>query len=197
MPDPSDPVLRLILGDDPPARLDKALARDVPEDAALSRSRLSRMIDDGAVSRAGLVLDAKARVAAGDVIDIRLDPPESVETLAEDIPLAVVYEDADLIVIDKPAGMVVHPAVGSPRGTLVNALLHHCGESLSGIGSTRKPRACWWSRNPTAPIMGWRPSSRLIPSTAITLRWSTACRMPPPPGCAASRASGSKPAAWS
>lgn len=139
MSDPSSTVLRVVLADDPPGRLDKALARDVPEEAALSRSRLARLIADGAVTRNGAVLGARDKVAEGEIIEIVLGEPETVETLAEDIPLAVVWEDADLIVIDKPAGMVVHPAVGNPRGTLVNALLHHCGDTLSGIGGERRP----------------------------------------------------------
>ena len=99
-----------------------------------------RMIAEGAVSRDGeAVLDPKAKVAEGQVFVVRLDPAVEVETLAEDIPLAVVWEDGDLIVIDKPAGMVVHPAPGSPSGTLVNALLAHCGATLSGIGGERRP----------------------------------------------------------
>lgn len=128
------------IGAAPPARLDKALARDVPEEADLSRTRLARLIADGAVRRAGEVLaDPKARVAEGDEITLTLAAPAVVETLAEAIPLSVVWEDGDLIVIDKPAGMVVHPAPGSPSGTLVNALLAHCGDSLSGIGGERRP----------------------------------------------------------
>ena len=99
-----------------------------------------RMIAEGAVSREGVeMLDPKAKVAEGQVYVVRLDPAVEVETLAEDIPLAVVWEDGDLIVIDKPAGMVVHPAPGSPSGTLVNALLAHCGDTLSGIGGERRP----------------------------------------------------------
>tara|TARA_R110002124_G_scaffold47362_1_gene141074 strand:- start:5384 stop:6343 length:960 start_codon:yes stop_codon:yes gene_type:complete len=116
------------------------LARDVPEAAALSRTRLARLIGEGAVTRGGVpVTDPKSKVAEGDVIEIALQPAEEVDTIAEDIPLTVVYEDAALIVIDKPAGMVVHPAPGSPKGTLVNALLHHCGDSLSGIGGEKRP----------------------------------------------------------
>ncbi len=111
----------------------------MPEEAALSRSRLARLIADGAVTRDGAALGAKDKVAEGEIIEIRLGAPEPVETAAEDIPLVVVWEDADLIVIDKPAGLVVHPAAGNPRGTLVNALLHHCGDSLSGIGGERRP----------------------------------------------------------
>lgn len=131
--------MRVTLAGDPPARLDKALARDVPEAAALSRSRLAKLIESGAVTRAGEVLEARSRTAEGDVIEIEIGAPEEVETLAEDIPLNVVWEDGDLIVIDKPAGMVVHPAVGNPRGTLVNALLFHCGNSISGIGGEKRP----------------------------------------------------------
>ena len=133
-------TLTVIIGEDAPARLDKALAAAVPEEAALSRSRLMRTIAEGAVSREGVaVTDPKAKVAEGEVYQLRLDPAAEVETRAEAIPLAVVWEDSDLIVIDKPVGMVVHPAPGSPSGTLVNALLHYCGDSLSGIGGERRP----------------------------------------------------------
>jgi 23S rRNA pseudouridine1911/1915/1917 synthase len=133
-------MLALTIGPDAPPRLDKALAALVPEQAALSRSRLMRMIAEGAVLLDGVaVTDPKAKVAEGQIYEIRLEPAVDVETLAEDIPLTVVYEDGDLIVIDKPAGMVVHPAPGSPTGTLVNALLFHCGDTLSGIGGERRP----------------------------------------------------------
>jgi 23S rRNA pseudouridine1911/1915/1917 synthase len=133
-------TLSVMIGEDAPLRLDKALAAAVPEAAALSRSRLMRMIAEGAVSRAGVaVTDPKAKVTEGEVYLVRLDPAAAVETLAEDIALTVIWEDDDLIVIDKPAGMVVHPAPGSPSGTLVNALLAHCGDSLSGIGGERRP----------------------------------------------------------
>lgn len=132
--------LQVTIAVNPPDRLDKALARDVPEEAALSRSRLARLIADGAVSRGEEALtDTKARVAEGDILTIRIDAPEVTETLAQDIPLVVIWEDEDLIVIDKPAGMVVHPAPGSPDRTLVNALLHHCGDTLSGIGGEKRP----------------------------------------------------------
>lgn len=83
--------------------------------------------------------DPKARVTEGDMFDLILGPAEEVETLPEAIALPVIWEDADLIVIDKPAGMVVHPAPGSWSGTLVNALLHHCGDTLSGIGGEKRP----------------------------------------------------------
>ena len=134
-------IIHVTLPDGSPPRLDKALARAVPEDAALSRSRLQVLIATGAVCReAGeVVTDAKAKVAAGDVWVITV--PEAVEgrVEAQDIPLVVIYEDDALIVVDKPAGMVVHPAPGAWDGTLVNALLHHCGDSLSGIGGEKRP----------------------------------------------------------
>jgi 23S rRNA pseudouridine1911/1915/1917 synthase len=137
---PSCDVVTVTIGDAPPDRLDKALARDVPEAAALSRSRLARLLAEGAVTRDGVaVTDPKARVAVGEVYAIRVDPAAETATQAEDIPLSVVWEDADLIVIDKPVGMVVHPAPGSYGGTLVNALLHHCGDTLSGVGGERRP----------------------------------------------------------
>lgn len=121
-------------------RIDKALARSVPEEAALSRTRLMKMIAEGAILRAGEpVTDPKTKVEDGEEILLLLEPPASVETLAEDIPLDILYEDEDLIVVNKPVGMVVHPAPGTPRGTLVNALLHHCGDTLSGIGGERRP----------------------------------------------------------
>jgi 23S rRNA pseudouridine1911/1915/1917 synthase len=135
-----DGVLSVVISAAATDRLDKALARAVPEKAALSRSRLARMIADGAVSLHGApVTDAKARVVAGETYTLRLDPADSVDTLAENIPLTVVWEDDDLIVIDKPAGLVVHPAPGTPTGTLVNALLAHCGDTLSGVGGERRP----------------------------------------------------------
>lgn len=132
--------VQVIIGPNPPARLDKALARDVPEAAELSRSRLARLIAEGAVARAGLaVTDQKARVAEGEVYDISVEAAVESHMGPEDIPLDVIWEDTDLIVINKPAGMVVHPAPGTPAGTLVNALLHHCGDSLSGVGGEKRP----------------------------------------------------------
>ena len=112
----------------------------MPEGAALSRTRLARLIAAGCVRVNGQVAaDAKARVTEGDLVEIALPEAAPVETRAEAIALSVLHEDAELIVVDKPAGMVVHPAPGSPGGTLVNALLHHCGDTLSGIGGARRP----------------------------------------------------------
>ncbi len=133
--------LRLRLGDAPAVRLDKALAAAVPEGSGLSRSALARLITEGAVSRPdGTVLgDPRMRVWPGEELVLRLDPPRPDRAAPEAIPLAIVFEDAHLIVVDKPAGMVVHPAPGAASGTLVNALLAHCGGSLSGIGGVARP----------------------------------------------------------
>ena len=133
-------ILSITISADPPRRLDKALARDVPEAASLSRTRLVRLISDGAVTRAGVVLsDPKAKVAEGDVLEIAVPPAEEYDVVAQDIPLDVIWEDEDLIVVNKRPGMVVHPAPGSRDGTLVNALLHHFGGALSGVGGEKRP----------------------------------------------------------
>ncbi|WP_209595903.1 RluA family pseudouridine synthase [Ruegeria sp. HKCCSP351] len=125
---------------DPPPRLDKALSRDVPDGENLSRTRLARLIEDGAVRIDGTrTQDPKAKVSEGAQVAITVAEAEDSHIGAEDIPLEVVFEDADVIVVNKPAGMVVHPAPGSPGGTLVNALLHHCGDALSGVGGVKRP----------------------------------------------------------
>ncbi len=133
-------ALVLVVPEGESSRLDKVLIGLLPEEAAISRSRLGKLISAGALTQHGTpVTDGKAKAVAGAVYVLRLDPAEAVETLPEAIPLEVVFEDAELIVVNKPVGMVVHPAPGSPRGTLVNALLHHCCESLQGIGGARRP----------------------------------------------------------
>ena len=125
---------------DPPGRLDKALFRDAPAQAELSRTYLTRLILAGAV-RINLAPqnNPKAKVVEGAQVQIELPCAAELNLTPENIPLRVVYEDDALIVIDKPAGMVVHPAPGSPTGTLVHALLHHCADSLSGIGGEKRP----------------------------------------------------------
>lgn len=136
----SDSILRVTIGAEPPPRLDKALARDVPEEAALSRTRLAKLIDEGAVRHAGqVVTNPKISVTEGDVIEIALPEVTESHIEAEKLPLDVRFEDDDLIVVMKRAGMVVHPAPGTPDGTLVNALLHHFGGKLSGVGGVGRP----------------------------------------------------------
>ena len=135
----SDTLVTFRIAADPPPRLDKAIARDVPEDAHLSRSRLARLLADGRVRLNGAVASARDKGVEGDAVEVVVPVADDPETRPEDIPLSIVHEDADLLVVDKPAGMVVHPAPGSPGGTLVNALLHHFGGALSGVGGTRRP----------------------------------------------------------
>ncbi|MDJ0449163.1 RluA family pseudouridine synthase [Methylocystis sp. JR02] len=123
------------------ARLDRFLA-ERPElvEAHLSRSRIKALIEEGRVSlRGAAVSDPAKKLLAGDAVTLDVPPPTPAEPQAEDIALNVVHEDAHLIVIDKPAGLVVHPASGHESGTLVNALIAHCGESLSGVGGVKKP----------------------------------------------------------
>jgi len=118
-------------------RLDKALAMLAGE---ISRARLQQVIKEGGVRLNGAVIgDGKRKVAEGDAISLIMPAARPPDPVGQDIPLDVVYEDDDLIVIDKPAGLVVHPAGGHEDGTLVNALIAHCGESLSGIGGVRRP----------------------------------------------------------
>jgi 23S rRNA pseudouridine1911/1915/1917 synthase len=135
-----DPVARLdvIL---PPElageRLDRALAQAVPD---LSRTRIQALLRAGKVTLDGKpVSDLGSKIAGGETAQIEIPPPEPAEPLAEAIPLHIVYEDDELIVIDKPAGLVVHPGAGNWTGTLVNALLAHCAGSLSGIGGVERP----------------------------------------------------------
>ncbi|HTR53922.1 MAG TPA: RluA family pseudouridine synthase [Kofleriaceae bacterium] len=117
-------------------RLDAVVAAAIAE---LSRTQVQRLIETGHVAwRGAVTTKANTRVDAGDAIEVRVPPPEPIEVAPENIPLAVLFEDAELIVIDKPAGLVVHPAVGHASGTLVNALLYHC-KDLSGIGGVARP----------------------------------------------------------
>lgn len=117
-------------------RLDSFLAGRVPE---LTRSAAARLIETGRVTVAGRTAAKSCRLEGGELVEAELPDPEPTQALPQDIPLDVVYEDEDVIVVNKPAGLVVHPAPGHPDGTLVNALLHHCGSSLSGIGGELRP----------------------------------------------------------
>ena len=118
-------------------RLDRALADAI---RTLSRERLKVLIASGAVSHAGLAWrDSAKKAVGGQVFAVAVPDPTPAHNEAQDIPLVIAYEDEHLIVIDKPAGLVVHPAAGNLDGTLVNALLHHCRGSLSGIGGVARP----------------------------------------------------------
>ena len=117
-------------------RLDAFLARAVPE---LTRSAAQRLAEEGAITLSGRPVKKNYRTSPGDLLEAVLPDPESVDVKPQNIPLDVVYEDRDVIVVNKPVGMVVHPAPGHPDGTLVNALLYHCGDSLSGINGALRP----------------------------------------------------------
>ncbi len=126
-----------VAGDEGSRRLDRVLALRSPD---LSRSRLKALILAGQVSiGANPVRDPAYHVNAGDTITIDVPPAAAAEPEGEDIPLDIVFEDDDIIVINKPSGLVVHPAAGHDSGTLVNALIAHCGASLSGIGGVKRP----------------------------------------------------------
>ena len=117
-------------------RLDSALSRLVPE---LSRSQAQRLIGQGAVTRNGEPVRKNDRLPAGTILELCMPDVREVPIEAQPIPLEICYEDADVIVVNKPKGLVVHPAPGHADGTLVNALLAHCGDSLSGIGGEKRP----------------------------------------------------------
>jgi 23S rRNA pseudouridine1911/1915/1917 synthase len=118
-------------------RLDRWLAERLPE---LSRSRLQTLIAEGALSIGGRAVDSASRkIKADEEYALKVPPAVEADPAAQQLDLNIVYEDEDLIVVDKPAGLVVHPAPGNPDRTLVNALLHHCAGSLSGIGGVRRP----------------------------------------------------------
>ena len=117
-------------------RIDALLARSVE---GLTRSAAQRLLEQGAVTLQGKPVKKNHKTSPGERFEIALPEPEPAEPEPEDIPLDVRYEDDDLIVVNKPRGMVVHPAPGHPNGTLVNALLCHCGDSLSGVGGEKRP----------------------------------------------------------
>ena len=121
--------------DDAGTRLDQFASKC----AELTRSAAARLIEEGAVTVNSKAVAKNYKVAAGDAVEITLPEPEPAEALPENIPLDIVYEDEDIIVINKPSGMVVHPANGNESGTLVNALLYHCKDSLSGINGVIRP----------------------------------------------------------
>lgn len=122
--------------DRPGERADAFLARVVPD---LTRSAAQRLLEAGAVRLAGRPVRKNYRTAPGDVLEVDIPAPQPVDLVPQDIPLDIVYEDGDVIVVNKPVGMVVHPAPGHSDGTLVNALLYHCGNTLSGINGTLRP----------------------------------------------------------
>ena len=131
-----EPILLRASEESKNQRLDAFLASSLD---GLTRSQAARLIESGEVAVNGKTAGKSYKLAGGEDIAVTLPEPEPVETVPQDIPLDVVYEDADVIVVNKPSGMVVHPAPGHPDGTLVNALLYHCAGTLSGVGGALRP----------------------------------------------------------
>ena len=131
-----EPILLRASEESKNQRLDAFLASSLD---GLTRSQATRLIESGEVAVNGRAVSKSYKLAGGEDIAVTLPEPEPVEAAPQDIPLDVVYEDADVIVVNKPSGMVVHPAPGHPDGTLVNALLYHCAGTLSGIGGALRP----------------------------------------------------------
>lgn len=125
-----------ITPDDKGARIDKYLADNIPD---VTRSSIVNLIESGSVTVSGKTVAKNYKLRAGDEIEITIPDPVEYEAKAENIPLDIVYEDSDLLVVNKPKGMVVHPAAGNYEGTLVNALLYHCKDELSGINGVMRP----------------------------------------------------------
>ena len=131
-----EPILLRASEESKNQRLDAFLASSLD---GLTRSQATRLIESGEVAVNGRAVSKSYKLAGGEDVAVTLPEPEPVEAVPQDIPLDVVYEDADVIVVNKPSGMVVHPAPGHPDGTLVNALLCHCAGTLSGIGGALRP----------------------------------------------------------
>ena len=130
-----EPLILQTASEDAGKRLDAWLA----EQTELTRSAVQKLMEEGRVTAAGKPLAKNTRLTGGETVSVELPEPEAVDIVPQNIPLDVVYEDEDVIVVNKPKGLVVHPAPGHPDGTLVNALLYHCGESLSGVGGQKRP----------------------------------------------------------
>ncbi len=126
----------ILTADQAGERADVFLSRSIEN---MTRSAAARLLEEGAVLLCGKPVKKNYKTVPGDVLEVTLPEPEPVEAIPQNIPLDVVYEDNDVIVVNKPVGMVVHPAAGHPDGTLVNALLYHCGKSLSGINGQLRP----------------------------------------------------------
>ncbi len=126
----------ILTADQAGERVDVFLSRSIEN---MTRSSAARLLEEGAVLLCGKPVKKNYKTIPGDILEVTLPEPEPMEAIPQNIPLDVIYEDSDVIVINKPVGMVVHPAAGHPDGTLVNALLYHCGKSLSGINGQLRP----------------------------------------------------------
>lgn len=125
-----------IITNESEGRIDKYLADQYPN---LSRSFIQKTLKSGEVKVNGIAIKANYKLRSGDIVDFTMNEPVEPDILAEDIPLDIIYEDSDILIVNKPKGMVVHPAAGHYTGTLVNAVMHHCRDSLSGINGVMRP----------------------------------------------------------
>ncbi len=132
----NEPFCITVNKEDTGVRVDKLLSLRL---VGLTRSHIQKLIEDGCVTVCGSAIKANYKIKVGDEIRVEIPELKEPEILPEDIPIKVVYEDEDMLVVDKPQGMVVHPAAGNYTGTLVNALLYYCGDTLSGINGERRP----------------------------------------------------------
>lgn len=132
----AEETFSFIIAEESGERIDALLARSLPD---FSRNQLQKSISSGLVTLNGRAVKKNTLCSAGDEICVMSTAPVEIPLIAQDIPLDIAYEDSDVIVVNKPRGMVVHPAPGHPDGTLVNALLWHCGDTLSGIGGEKRP----------------------------------------------------------
>lgn len=129
-------VKDIVVNEEDKIRLDSYIAK---KDESLSRSMIQKLLEESKITVNGNVVKASYKVQVGDRIQIEIEPPKEVKLEAQDIPIDIIYEDDDIIVVNKPKGLVVHPANGNPDGTLVNAIMAICKDSLSGIGGELRP----------------------------------------------------------
>ena len=172
-----DRELLIEIGENPPARLDRALAQFLPAGVHISRSRMTSLIRKGLVSIAEEFETEPARRAVpGEIWKVRIPVPEDSTIKPEAIDLAILHEDDDVIVLDKAPGMVVHPARGNWTRTLVNAILHHCGDSLRGVGDVRRPGIVHRLDKDTSGVMVVAKSERAVDALAMQFEERTASR---------------------
>lgn len=162
-----------ITAEDAGKRLDKLLSEQLPE---LTRSAIQNLIQDGCITLGGATLKKNAKASAGDEIWVELPEPKETELKPENIPLDIVYEDDDIVVVNKPRGMVVHPAPGNWSGTLVNALMYHCGDSLSGINGEIRPGIVHRIDKDTSGLLVVAKNDRAHQSLAEQIKQHTTAR---------------------
>lgn len=198
------PILLQTSEEDAGARLDAYLARAVED---LTRSAAAKAVEDGRVLVNGKASNKSDKLTGHETVEFTPEEPAPIDAVPQDIPLDVVYEDDDVIVVNKPSGLVVHPAPGHPDGTLVNALLYHCGDSLSGVGGALRPgivhridrdtSGLIIAAKMTMPISSSPPSLQTTRSRApMSASWSATCARTAARSTRPSRATAATANAW-